>query len=412
MHTNPIPTSRRWRALCALGLATLLAIGCGGGVGAGGTGGTVPPLSFAQGPITGFGSIVVNGVHFDETAASVVDDDGRVLAAAVDLKLGSTVDVQAGAVSSNAATASAIHVHTDLVGPVTAIYDAVAGTVGVMGQPVKIIATTALDGFAGGAAGIAANSVAAVSSLYDPATGVYVATRIDPDADATSFATRGAIAALDASAHTFAIGTQTFDYGSLVPPVALANGTIVRVQVSITRTGAGHWVVTSFGSGTTVPPDGREGDLNGVIGTVIDATHFVVAGVTIDAGKATFSPAGAVAAAQERVEVQGTMVGGVLVATQVQVEATSDDDGGSGGGGGGGGGGGAEPIEIDGAILGPIDTVNQTFLMRGPTTVNYASATFVGGTAANLAQGRKIEMKGNLSADGTQVVATDIKFDH
>ena len=48
---------------------------CGGGGGAslaeGGIGGT----GISQGPVTGFGSIIVNGVHFDTTGAQVIKDD-------------------------------------------------------------------------------------------------------------------------------------------------------------------------------------------------------------------------------------------------------------------------------------------------------------------------------------------------
>ena len=55
-------------ALMFAGLVALLTAllgGCGGGVGSEGTG------SFASGTISGFGSIIVNGVHFDERAAQV-----------------------------------------------------------------------------------------------------------------------------------------------------------------------------------------------------------------------------------------------------------------------------------------------------------------------------------------------------
>ena len=95
----------------------------------------------------------------------------------------------------------------------------------------------------------------------------------------------------------------------------------------------------------------------------------------------------------------------MLVATQVTFEAADDGADDEGGGGSGGGG-----FEIGGAIVGPVDTVAHTFTMRGPTVVNYASATFSGGTAANLATGVKVEVRGNLSADGTQVLATNVKF--
>ncbi|HET9821328.1 MAG TPA: hypothetical protein VFQ16_05830, partial [Burkholderiaceae bacterium] len=57
------------------GLAVALALGvtlsgCGGGVETGGTGAS---NTYAEGPITGFGSVIVNGVRFDDRSADVED---------------------------------------------------------------------------------------------------------------------------------------------------------------------------------------------------------------------------------------------------------------------------------------------------------------------------------------------------
>jgi hypothetical protein len=75
--------TRREGLLALIGGVAALS-GCGGGggdvgvgtgtgvasVGSGGTG------SFSSGAITGFGSIIVNGVRFDDSQARVTDDDG------------------------------------------------------------------------------------------------------------------------------------------------------------------------------------------------------------------------------------------------------------------------------------------------------------------------------------------------
>ena len=390
-------------AFLALAAASAFVAGCGG-VGTGGTGfgASAPPSPavFAQGPISGFGSIVVGGRHYDESTGTIADDDGRPLDPS-ELRLGMTVDVDGTDIGQPTIPATAIRVRTDLVGPVDTAYDAASGTLVVMGQPVRIGAGTALDAFAGGAAGIGAGSVVAVSALYDAAGGVYVATRIDPATGATAYAVRGAVAALDAGALTFQVGSQVFDYAAAAPPAGLANGQVVRVRVQATPASPAHWTVVDFGTGAAVPGSGRTGELEGVVGALADARHFVVAGVPVDASAAAFLPAGAAVAAQARVEVTGRMVEGVLVATQVDVEA--GDDGGAGSGG---------AIEIEGAILTAVDTVHRTFGMRGPTRVDYAGASFDGGTAADLAIGKRVEVRGTLSADGTQVVATRIEFAH
>ena len=404
MNHRPLSLLRPWRALCALLVATSLAVGCGGGDSGVGAGGTGSPLSFSQGPITGFGSIIVNGVHFDDSGASVVDDDGNALVGSKSLRLGTVVEVQGGVVTNGATAASAIHVHVDLVGPVTAAYDATSGRLAVLGQPVRVLALTALDAFSGGAASIPVGSVVAVSSLYDKATGVYVATRIDPAPNAVRFAIRGAPSAVDSAAATFTIGAATFSDGGVAPPAGFAAGQLVRAVLATTVDSHGRWVVTAFGQAVPSLPDGRRGGLEGVVNSATDATHFVVSGVSVDASGAAVTPAGSAIAVRSRVEVQGTIVAGVLVATSVQVDASDDGQDDHGGDGG-------NRFQIDGAIV-SLDTAHQTLTMRGPTTVDYATASFSSGTSADLAVGKEIEVKGNLSADGTQVIATQVKFDH
>ena len=48
--------------------------------------------------------------------------------------------------------------------------------------------------------------------------------------------------------------------------------------------------------------------------------------------------------------------------------------------------------------------------MRGPTTVDYSQATFLEGSAAELAQGRSVRVQGKLVADGTRLLATTIRI--
>ena len=411
-----------WRALGALLAAMALVAGCGGGSDSGvGTGGTGSPQSFSQGPISGFGSIIVNGVHFDDTGASVVDDDGNALSHSQDLHLGTVVDVEGGAVANNAATASVIRVHVDLVGPVTTAFDATSSRLAVLGQPVRVVSTTALDGVPGGAAAIAAGSPIKVSALYDKATGVYVATRIERAPGASRFAIRGAPSAIDTAAATFTIGGTAFSYGTVPTPTPFAVGQLLRAVLATTQDSHGRWVVTAFGAAQATLPDGRAGGVDGVVSSVTDATHFVVNGVSVDASSAKVTPTGASIGVQSRVVVQGTVTGGVLVASAVHVRAShdndddhgglvGDDDGNGNNGNNGNNGSGNDAIELDGAIL-TLDVAHQAFTMRGPTTVGYASATFAGGTAADLAVGKRVEVRGNLSADGTMVVASKVKID-
>src|SRR5215468_3895816 len=100
-------------------VALLLAVACGGG-----GGGNMPPpnQAFTQGTIMGFGSVIVNGVRFDDSAAQVTDDDGQAHDKG-DLKLGMNVEIDSSGIdrSSNTAVASHIRFGAAIVGPVSAI---------------------------------------------------------------------------------------------------------------------------------------------------------------------------------------------------------------------------------------------------------------------------------------------------
>ena len=79
----------------AAALATLVA-GCGGGGGGGSdTGGSNPPpaasgkTTIVKGAITGFGSVIVNGVRYDTDSAAVRIEDKP--ASVMDLKVGEVI---------------------------------------------------------------------------------------------------------------------------------------------------------------------------------------------------------------------------------------------------------------------------------------------------------------------------------
>src|SRR6185295_6078504 len=76
MNTSIFRSHGALRAVLAAVAALLLAAGCGGG----GDDMSAPQSApqgraFTEGTITGFGSIIVNGIRFDESTAQVIDDD-------------------------------------------------------------------------------------------------------------------------------------------------------------------------------------------------------------------------------------------------------------------------------------------------------------------------------------------------
>lgn len=381
-------------ALTVAGLAAVLLgslHGCGGGVGSEGTG--APVASFYAGPITGFGSIVVNGVHFDEAAASVLDDDGATLERS-QLALGMVVQIDAGAISTAAdgtasATATRVRASRALVGPPVV---SAGGQLSVLGQVVTIGSATVLDTrFTNGLASIARATAIEVYGDFD-STGVK-ATRIAPAASGASYVVRGPVSAVDASGQTCTIGGQSY---ALSSTTGVAEGSVVKLAVQGSTDSSGRWTTSSQQAQAGLSgSNGAEVELEGTVSRLVSATRFVLDGVTVDAGTATVSGGSVVRGS--RVSVHGSTNAGVLVATRVSVEA---DDA-------------AKTFELRGSVT-SLDRVAQTLVVQvsgRSTTVSLARSDLVfdKGTLADLAVGVKLRVTGLLAADRQVLAATRIR---
>jgi hypothetical protein len=389
-HTTRFPSTFARVAttlLLSVSAFAVLLAGCGGGVSTGGTG------TYASGPITGYGSIIVNGVHFDDTSASVLDDDngGRDR---TELKLGMTVDIDGGAIATtttgSSAKATRIRFGSEIVGPVAAI-DRSAGTLTVLGQTVKVAVETVFDErLPGGLAAVTVGRIVEVYALFDAATGSYNATRIEPRATAAQWRLRGPVTALDTVAKSLRIGAASFSYAAATNvPATLAVGTFVRVRLNLAAD-----AVTAFGIGVRPLEDREEASLKGLVTTFTSSTSFSINGLPVDASAATV-PAGLRLGV--RAEAEGSVSGGVLLATKVSIE--SDDEVRDRG------------FELKGTVE-SADAAARTFVLRGVTVSTARSDLRIeGGTLADLKKDRKVEVKALLSADRTRLEATEIKFD-
>ncbi len=383
--------ARAWPAAAAM---ALLLAACGGGVGSGGTG------SFASGPITGFGSVIVNGVRFDDSNASVEDGDGN-RRTRDDLRLGMTVDVDSGAISgssgSQTATATRIRFESELRGPVADI-DVGAGTFTVLGQRVAMDATTVLDESLGSLATLVAGTAVEVYAVFDPAAGRYRAKRVEPATGGATAQVRGLVAALDSSARTLRIGATVYSYGSASNvPADLDVGRFVRLRVAAVAVG-GRYTVLSFGTALASLPDADGASLKGLITAFTSSASFSVNGRTVDASSASFPDGRNGLALGVRVEVKGDLRAGALRATEVKIESDNDEDDNS-------------RFELNGNIV-SVNSLGQTFVLRGLTVSTARSdLRYENGSSANLVAGRKVQVKGRLSADRLRIEATTIKFE-
>ncbi len=387
-----------WIALVVtLAVALTVLTACGGGSDAPAGGATSAPASatsvYAAGPITGFGSVILNGVRFDDSAATISDDDGNKLAES-QLRLGMQVECEGGPGSDDAhGVAHAIHVHAALLGPVGAV-DTAAGTLTVLGQTVTVDAQTAFDSaLANGLASVAAGAVVQVHGQFDAASQSVLATRIELATGATRYKIRGTITALDTTARTLSIGATAISFATTAGvPTDLALGTLVDVRLATAATG-GVWTATAIADGQRLMHDHDQAHLRGVVSAFTSATQFSVDGTPVDASNAQFPDGQSGVALGATVEVEGPLVNGTVAATKVEVEDEHEHDG--------------ARVELHGTIS-ALDATAQTFVVRGVPVSFAGSVDFHDGSAAALANGLFVEVRGGFSADGTVVDATRI----
>lgn len=387
------------RALLGLAasLAAALLVACGGG-GSGGTGnGTQYSASYAVGRISGFGSIVVNGVHYDESGATVSDDD-EDSADSSTLELGMVVEIEASGYGSrdgrNSAKAESIRMRSLMRGPVESVG---TDSLVVLGQTVQVTATTVFDDdLPDGLASITTGAVLKVHGTLDAATGTYVATRIDLKTESSSYRLRGVVAAYDEAQKLLTIGTAVIDVSGVEMASAPKAGDLVRVKLQTTQAVPGVWVATELKSGQLRPRDVEYVEVEGTISDFTSAQSFSVDGLPVDASNASFEDGTEGLAQGVRVEVKGRVVDGVLVATKVEIESHDHDE--------------QEGFEIEGRIA-SVDLTQSTFVVRGVTVSFAGTVEFVDGSAADLVADAKVEVHGSLGDDGRTIVASRIKFD-
>jgi hypothetical protein len=403
--SKTVPLGARWRqAIAALLVGTSLAsllVACGGGGDAPGSGGGATAQSFSSGPISGLGSIIVNGVRFDDSSARVEDDedDDGSTHTSRELKLGMMVEVQSSAIddSTSRAAATLVRFGSEIVGPVTSKDDATQ-TLRLLDQTVEVRTNTVFDdSLVGGFAALSVGQVLEIHALFDPSTGHYVATRIEDKANALLFRLRGRISALDTTAKTFTIGGALVNYGSVpagkVP--TLADGLRVRVRLQTTQV-AGQWVAVTVRTGLRRVDDIADARVRGMVTAFTSAQQFEVQGIPVDATNAAFEPSAAAVRLGAVVEVRGRAAAGRIVASRVKVIDRNGDD--------------WQRVELHGNVS-ELDTAAQTFMLRD-VRVNYSRVIeWDDGSPAALANGKPLEVKGVWSEDRRVLFAVIVEFE-
>jgi hypothetical protein len=329
--------------MLALSLVALSACGGGGGGGGDDAGPTSPPTSnppptagigrtgLSVGPVTTFGSIVVNGVRYD-TSSTDFTVDGTP-GSESDLRVGDIVIVS-GTVNDDGVTGTADSViYDDIVtGPVESI-DVAGNSLVVMGQVVLVRPETLFDDDFSPASleGVAVDQVIEVSGVFD-ANGDIVASRIEPEEPGEEFEVQGPVTNLDSANSRFNIGTLTVDYSTATledfPGGEISEGDLVEASGS--GFGAsGEFIAASVELEDDFPDFGEDDyiEIEGYITRYVSAEDFDVSGIPVTTTSATEFEDGTAAdlALNVKIEVEGNFnADSVLVAEEVEIERDND----------------------------------------------------------------------------------------
>ncbi len=304
---------QRWGAAALI----LMATACGGGGGSdstsnngdGGIGGT----GVVFGGITGFGSVIVNGIAYNSDNATIRLDDQVVTQD--QLRVGMVIRLD-GSISDQ--TAAVITVDESIKGRVEQVLD--ANRMIVMGQTVQIDGQTQ---FEDGAVPAAGDNVHVHGLIV--ADGTIAASFIERKAElgAPPFAVKGFVKNHDEVAQTFVIGTLTVQYAGAVVndmPAGNWNGQVVQVKGSACSGSPACGTLTAV----KVEPNGPRLDaiaaaeFEGFI-TSTDATGFTLGAQRVVVTAATVFENGVAAdlIVGAKLEAEGSISGGVLTARKI-----------------------------------------------------------------------------------------------
>ncbi len=360
----------------------------------------VTTQSTAVGPITGFGSIIVNGVRYDDSASNVIDDHGSAIGSSA-LRLGMMVEVKGRSQDDGTGSASSIEAIAEVQGPLSNL-NATSGTFKVFGINVQTNARTVFANIAG-LSSLSAGATVEVHGLRNADT--ITASRVEfktPTVGQTTVKLRGAITQLNSVAGTFNLSganvsftpAQVFPAGSV-----LAEGNLVSIRSTSAVQGSN--VLASRVQNRAGKAFGFEAnassEITGLVSAFQSISSFSVGSVAVNASNAVFvRGAQSTVANGARLQVKGTLTNNVLIARLVKFEDSLGQD----------------EFEVHGAVSNFVSLAN--FTVRGiQVDATNANVLYERGTATNVANGRQLEVEGSLqtTATGSILLASKIKFE-
>jgi hypothetical protein len=312
--------------------AALTISGCGGGTGGTGSGGDTPASTVSMG-VMAKGSVIVNGVRFEDTTADISIDDTPKTAA--DLRDGMVVRV-VGTVNADGVTGTAqrVEAQIEVRGTPTSVNPAAnPQNLVVLGQTVFVDDQTVYSNLAGFSA-ITTSTLIEVHGLRDT-TGRIRATRIEANTaqmgDNTVDEIRGVVSGgAGTNPAAFNLGTQAVNASAAVIAPAGAsyqNGSVVEVHCSVRPCAPGgvfqasRIEVESAEDSGSQPGSGQRFEAEGLIsGFTAHPGNFFVADTPVTTtGSTRFEGGIATDLANDiKVEAEGTWNGTALVASKIE----------------------------------------------------------------------------------------------
>ena len=399
--------------LLAIGLSAMLS-GCSDGGGGGGGSSTPPgttPTSSATttavvstGPITRFGSVILNGIEFDTTQAEIRVEDQIVRED--DLRIGMRVTVEGVRDNNGVARATRVVLRKNVEGLIASI-DAGNNTFVVLGQTVLVDSLTVIEDRAQSSSiafsTLAEGQFVEVSGLVD-ANGTIVATRIERKtgfvAGVTEVEVRSTLSGLDTSARTFMLGALKVNFSTATVVGSLSNGVFVQVRGTQTAPGS---IITA--TRVTV----EDPTVGGAAGTKIELEGFVteftlaaavfrVNGQAVTMTAQTVFDNGTVAdlVLNARLEVEGQLdTNGTLVAEKISFRRRN---------------GGSVRIEADVEVVTTTTVTLLGLVVRVDTLTQFKDD--MGGERNfrfdRIRLGDRLEIRGDFDAQGN-IVATRLR---
>jgi Domain of unknown function (DUF5666) len=396
--------AQRLRAL-VLGTVLCAIAACGGGstsVSAlPGTGGTGITAVNSVGPVSGFGSVIVNGIRFDDIGA-LVQIDG-VAGTPNDLRLGMVANITGSKSSSTVSATSAvlslgkadtIEVWSIAQGTVTSMVN--PNTLTVAGMTMVTDAGTLLEGVAS-IAGVIPGSL--VKVWGQPMTSDFkqwAVTRLQVLDNAPKTVSTGIVSLRWATPYVngFALAG---DIGGI------KSGQEVRAEGRFNRSDTGGTLTVSklnvLSDPSTTNTATGHAELQGIVTSVLGTSTLIPPKVTrltlgttvVDVANAAVSPANVTVKQGNRIDVEGTWNAGVLIATKVEIKTEQQ----------------SQEVEIEAVIEKFTSTAD--FVVRGQRCDASGLSTLGNGKLSDLRVGIRVDLHGRKSGDLVRVTELEIK---